>query len=461
MPSDYNEIKRINIEDYGKRLDHWARRILDNLYSDQTHFIYELLQNAEDAGATKVRFHLHDDYLAFEHNGCPFSEQDVRAICGLADTDKDEDLTKIGRFGLGFKSVYAYTRTPEIHSESEHFVIEKYVQPRAIPYQHSELGTLFRFPFNHGEKTAENSHVEISSRLKDLGIRTLLFLKHLESVEYCIDGDSSGVYSRQVIAEYSGGLARNVRVLGQVDEENEAEENWLVFKRDISHIVPQEVANLSAEIAFLLSGAPTDQTPAFRPLTDSSLVVFFPTEKETDLGFLVQGPYRTTPARDNIPRDDDFNLTLVNETGALVVDALCWLRDRDWLTVELLRTMPLAYKEREQYWDYSTRSYRSNVRTEQFYDSFLEPVFEEFTKALLTKALIPSSSGGYVAAQDARIAGNVTLRDLLDNSQLQNLLNFGKDTQWISKEIMSDSAKNLRLYLTTILTLKRLMPRNL
>ena len=350
MTANYDEIRRINIEDYGKRLDRWARRILDNLYSDQTHFIYELLQNAEDAKATKVRFHLHDDYLAFEHNGCPFSEQDVRAICGLADTDKDEDLTQIGRFGLGFKSVYAYTRTPEINSESEHFVIKKYVQPHAIAEQHSELGTLFRFPFNHGDKTEENSHDEIASRLKDLGIRTLLFLKHLESVEYCIDGDSTGAYSRQIVEEYPGGFARKVSILGQVDDENEAEENWLMFKRDISEIVPQEVANLSVEIAFLLSGAPSDQYPAFRLLTDSSLVVFFPTEKETGLGFLVQGPYRTTPARDNIPRDDEFNQTLVCETGELVVEALLWLREQDWLTVELLQTMPLAYKVREEYW---------------------------------------------------------------------------------------------------------------
>ena len=449
MPSDYNEIRRINLEDYGKRLDRWARRILDNLYSDQTHFIYELLQNAEDAKATKVRFHLHDDYLAFEHNGCPFSEQDVRAICGLADTDKDEDLTQIGRFGLGFKSVYAYTRTPEIHSESEHFVIKKYVQPHAIAEQHSELGTLFRFTFNHGDKTEESSHDEIASRLKDLGIRTLLFLKHLESVEYRIDGDSSGIYCRQIVEDYPGGFARKVSIRGQVDEEN-----WLVFKRDISEIVPQKVANLSVEIAFLLSGAPSDQYLEFRRLTDSSLVVFFPTEKETGLGFLVQGPYRTTPARDNIPRDDEFNQTLVCETGELVVEALLWLRDQGWLTVELLQTMPLAYKERIQYWDHSYGSYRSYPRTERSYDSFLEPLFEAFSQALLTEALIPSSGGGYVAAKDARFAGSVALRDLLDSSQLRELLDFDEDTQWISEEITSDSTQNLWQYLTTMLEVK-------
>ena len=34
----------------------------------------------------------------------------------------------------------------------------------------------------------------------------------------------------------------------------------------------------------------------------SPLVVFFPTQKETFLGFLIQGPYRTTPAQGQHPR---------------------------------------------------------------------------------------------------------------------------------------------------------------
>ena len=38
-------------------------------YSDQAHFIYELLQNADDALATSARFVLEKDQLIFAHNG--------------------------------------------------------------------------------------------------------------------------------------------------------------------------------------------------------------------------------------------------------------------------------------------------------------------------------------------------------------------------------------------------------
>ena len=42
---------------------------LINLYPDNAHFIYELLQNAEDPEATSVKFTLSQTQLKFEHNG--------------------------------------------------------------------------------------------------------------------------------------------------------------------------------------------------------------------------------------------------------------------------------------------------------------------------------------------------------------------------------------------------------
>src|SRR6202023_852447 len=73
----------------------------------------------------------------------------------------------------------------------------------------------------------------------------------------------------------------------------------------------------------------------------SFLTVVFPTEKETFLGFLVQGPYRTTPARDNIPEHDPSNQVLVRETAALLTDVLRELRDGGLLTMEVLTALPI------------------------------------------------------------------------------------------------------------------------
>ena len=69
--------------------------------------------------------------------------------------------------------------------------------------------------------------------------------------------------------------------------------------------------------------------------------MFFPTQKETFLGFLIQGPYRTTPARDNVPGDDPANQALVGATAALLVSVLRELRTGGLLTGEVLAALPL------------------------------------------------------------------------------------------------------------------------
>ena len=66
MASDYRAIRRENTRRYGTEVREYGGKLLPHRYGDRTHFIYELLQNAEDAlarreswtGARSVLFHL-------------------------------------------------------------------------------------------------------------------------------------------------------------------------------------------------------------------------------------------------------------------------------------------------------------------------------------------------------------------------------------------------------------------
>lgn len=118
MPSDYERIREENTRDYGVKT-RYHDLFTRGLYSRRTHFVFELLQNAEDASATEVDFRLFPDRLELRHNGRLFDERDVRAICEFGESTKADDLTQIGKFGVGFKAVYAYTLTPEIHSRGQ------------------------------------------------------------------------------------------------------------------------------------------------------------------------------------------------------------------------------------------------------------------------------------------------------------------------------------------------------
>ena len=85
--------------------------ILAGLYADPSHFIYELLQNAEDEGAKEILFELFEDRLDVYHNGKDFDLQDIDGVTGIGTSKKKDDLNVIGKFGVGFKSVFAITQT--------------------------------------------------------------------------------------------------------------------------------------------------------------------------------------------------------------------------------------------------------------------------------------------------------------------------------------------------------------
>lgn len=395
MPSDYSKIRKDNIREYGEGTRHLS--FLGQLYTDRTHFIFELLQNAEDAGASKILFKLLDDRLEVSHDGRLFDERDVRGICGVGEGTKAEDLTQIGKFGIGFKSVYAYTSTPEVHSGDENFCIENYVRPRSVERKNIEAPwtTLFVFRFDAKETNPETAYQEIGKCLRNLSARTLLFLRKIKEIEYKLPGDA-GVYLRE---EISQSHARGVAVIGQNNGQDE-DENWLIFERPVT--VPDESDKVHVEVGFQLETNAEDEKGSIKKINDAPLVVYFPTEKATRLGFLIQGPYRTTPARDNIPEDDGWNKKLVEETAELVVESLRQLKEMDSLSVSLLEALP--------------------IRADDFPENrMFYPIFSRVREALLSEELLPADDGTFVAASNAKLARGGELRRLLNQDQLHVL----------------------------------------
>ena len=165
MPSDYEQIRKDNIFEYGNATHHLE--LLSAHYTNRTHFVFELLQNAEDAKASRILFTLFDDRLEVTHDGRIFNEQDVKGICGVGEGTKADDLTQIGKFGIGFKSVYVYTSAPAIYSGDEHFRIEHYVRPYEVEPKEIEepWTTRFVLPFDREDFNSEIAFQEIRERL--------------------------------------------------------------------------------------------------------------------------------------------------------------------------------------------------------------------------------------------------------------------------------------------------------
>src|SRR3954454_3678729 len=163
------------------------RSLLAELYPDNAHFIYELLQNAEDAKASVVEFELRAHGLEARHNGSrSFSLEDIDSIANIGDSTKKDDETQIGKFGVGFKAVYSYTTRPEIRSGEYSFAIQDLFVNEPIDGKAPIGWTTFRFPFNRDEKPAEVACEEVTRALGELDEKTLLFLKHISTVTYTL-----------------------------------------------------------------------------------------------------------------------------------------------------------------------------------------------------------------------------------------------------------------------------------
>ena len=197
MASDYKSIATKHKEIYGTAKSHL--RIYKQLYSDKTHFIYELVQNADDNKSRHLELQLGENELLVWNDGCQFSKKDVRSICSIGLSNKD--LTQIGNFGIGFKAVYAYTDLPEIYSGDERFRIRNFKEPEGIDdmaprirEQVNKGRTVFRLPFKDILRQEDIGYLK--NRLCNLEKRVLLFLRHLKKIQWRDTHDAqTGSYS--------------------------------------------------------------------------------------------------------------------------------------------------------------------------------------------------------------------------------------------------------------------------
>lgn len=419
MPTDYRAISAYNEEMLGK--DRASRMSQVSMYADTAHFVFEILQNADDAGATEVVFEVSDDRLVIEHNGNPFTSDDVKAISyfGKGKTD----ITKIGHFGLGFKSVFAYTASPRIHSGNESFEITDLYTLRAVPLP-ADLKrnrTRFVLPFDHETsrpayieagrlKKGTTARKEIAAKLAKLGPETLLFTRNLAEIRWEADG-RPGHYLREERPLAGGG-----RELFIVTADGE-ESCFLVFEQPV-HTGGSETSPTGrlVQIAYRLTKRLSDEG-AISPVVGAKLFVFFQTDKETHTGLIFQAPYRTTPARDNVPEDDDFNRQLVQQSADLLVESVQQLKKLKLLSLEALSALPLDF--------------------ERFAEgSFLYPVHAAVRDALQRLPLLPTSTGGFVSARQAKMARGAELTKVFDTEQLETLFGI-EGVRWLNPALTS------------------------
>lgn len=393
--------KRLNLVEASRENDfeEGIGRLLTDLYPDTAHFIYELLQNAEDAQATEVRFVLQEDKVEFEHNGDRlFSLEDVEAITGLGISPKKEDPTTIGEFGVGFKAVFAYTATPEISSGAYHFRIRDLFVPDTkglAPRTLGEQVTRFSFPFDNPRKPPETAYAEIEENLRQLDESTLLFLGNIRKIEYLLSDSTLGFLERKETGK------NRIEILVQHPEESEpAPVPYLLFEKDAD--VYDEDANLKhcrIAIAFGLEKTQKEEWQV-KLLKKGRVCIYFPADKETsNLRFHLHAPFASTVARDSV-RACEANDNLRDQLAALVAESMMTIQDQGLLNVDFLAVLPNA---------------KDNIP--QFY----KPIMDRLIEAFQNEKLTPMKQGAHSAANGI-FRGPVRLSNFVGDSDLVMIL---------------------------------------
>lgn len=353
------------------------RKLLTELYPDKAHFIYELLQNAEDKEASSVAFELFNDRLVFTHNGKKrdFILDDIDSITNIGTSTKIDDPTAIGKFGVGFKAVYSYTNTPEIHSGEYDFkIVDMLVPEDEGVFKTASVGkTQFVFPFDHDTKTPKQAVKEITEGLLALNENSILFLKNIHQITVRLpDGKVGGIK----LEDKDDVLKKII----WVNALTKGKENtfWYKFSKPCVIESNNEYKNYNVDIAYKLKKIEVDGEKQYKIDADlkGNVCIFFPAVKENShLRFHINAPFASTVARDSV-RDCSENKQLIREIANLCVCSLYFLKEKHCIDLGLYAALP----NRRDFIDATSAYY---------------PIYSSILSAFKTQDFIVTACGDY------------------------------------------------------------------
>ncbi len=377
-------------------------------YPDKAHFVYELIQNADDAKATKIAFFLYRDGLVFKHNGTvQFTVTDpadhsvmghINSITAIGRSTKafDDISNTIGKFGVGFKAVFSYTNRPEIYDDHFHFAIEDYMVPVRLDYDHSmrKAGeTLFYFPF----KNADIAYDDIQTKLKSLE-NPNLFLNNIEEIDWLSESGAKGHYYKKVNKQYT---VRGTKCQQLSIANNDVVKKLWLFTWNIS-IPGNDKHDIS--VGYYLGPEGSIDTDV-----RNKVYCFFPTSEKIDLCCILHAPFLLTDNRQNVT-DCEENRIMIEKLAELASAALPILRDEgvkdefQLINENLFDIVPL----RKQY------VYGELFDINIFFDAFINVIKKE--------NLLLSRHNVYLGINNAVIPGRKEIVDLIDKRQLNYLM---------------------------------------
>ncbi|KAH9313381.1 hypothetical protein KI387_028416, partial [Taxus chinensis] len=326
------------------RLGRAMHCLSQELYSQDSHFLLELVQNADDNlypayVEPTLAFVLRSTCVVVLNNELGFTAKDIKALCDVGNsTKKGSSAGYIGHKGIGFKSVFRVTDAPEIHSNGFHvkfdvsegelgFILPTPVVPlcdldslsQELSDENDKLDgsdwkTCIVLPFKDSflEGTGMRSWV---SKFSGLHPSLLLFLHRLRCIKIR-DGltNSLNIMRREDIGN---GLVK-------VSHGKEST-TWLMASQKLNAgILRPGVQTTEIAMAFTLS---EDRSGEYVPCLEKKPVFAFLPLRGYGLKFILQGDFILPSSREEVDGDSAWNQWLLSEFPKLFVSAAVSFRD--------------------------------------------------------------------------------------------------------------------------------------
>ncbi|MCU0673288.1 MAG: hypothetical protein MUE69_10905 [Myxococcota bacterium] len=268
-----------------------ARRV----YADPGHFFFELLQNADDAGASSFEARI-DDTITIRHDGAPFSLLDLVGVLSIGQTTKRAE--QIGFFGVGFKSVYEVCERPRIRSGALAIEIAHVSIPRLLSHA-VDAETTLALPLS------DRSHApRVLARALAMPPETLLTLSHVRALRV-IGGDGVSAWRCELEGDRASLVGDDV-VRRHVTERGR-------FRFDGAR---EEGRARECELLVAAAIEPDESGgESFGIVRGPTLHAFLPTAERTGLRVLVHARFDVTLDRERLELDSPWNEALLAEVG--------------------------------------------------------------------------------------------------------------------------------------------------
>lgn len=398
------------------------------VFTRSSGFILELLQNAEDAGHDLVgtgafEVHIGKRRVKVVHNGREFTEQDVESICGIRSSKKPEAGT-LGYLGIGFKSVYKVSDSPEVYSGPFQFKFDRseWPEPATTPWQVIPIWlespsepidrskTTFVIPFRERalreEVTAETSGFTTSLFLFLKWIRVISSRDEVGRADWLLEHLPSGDGDFEILS--SNGQEERFKLLRRTVEVDRAPAD--VREDRLTHEYRANVKRREISIAFLID-SDGNLAPQLGHAMYGGVYSFLPLgEARSGVRFPIQADFLVQPGRDAINYQAPWNRWLLDEVFELCKEAIGEFKVHpDWR---------FQYLQAFQF-----------VKTPglESYDHFFGPrLIEPLEKYLQSCDSVPTEGGGWGSLSSALVLeeGDDARRSLTDSS-LFNLDELG------------------------------------